>query len=154
MARIRSRDTKPELIVRSVLHRAGIRFSLRRKDLPGKPDIVLPKYQTVILVHGCFWHRHPGCSVATTPKSNIEFWHKKFDTNVKRDRRNQRALRRLGWKVIVVWECQIMKNPFAVLKRILREINYTNNELDYTKLPPRKSLLSVAEERLHYNLRE
>lgn len=106
MSRIRGRDTTPELLVRSNLHRLGYRFRLHRRDLPGSPDIVLRKYNAVIFVHGCFWHRHKGCRFAYTPKSRIKFWSFKFDGNVARDRRNQRALRRLGWRVLVVWECQ------------------------------------------------
>lgn len=107
MSRIRGRDTLPERAVRSALHRAGYRFRLHRKDLPGRPDIVLPKHSIVVFVHGCFWHRHPGCRFAYTPKSRITFWQQKFDGNVERDRRNVRALRALGWRVITVWECQI-----------------------------------------------
>ena len=106
MSRIRGKDTTPELAVRSALHRLGYRFRLHRRDLPGRPDIVLPKYGTVIFVHGCFWHRHARCKYAYTPKSRVEFWHHKFQQNVERDRRVQRELRRLGWKVIVVWECE------------------------------------------------
>ena len=106
MSRIRGRDTQPELAVRSALHRAGYRFRLHRKDLPGRPDIVLPKHRTVVFVHGCFWHRHKGCRFAYTPKSRVAFWQKKFDDNVERDRRNVRALRALGWRVVTVWECQ------------------------------------------------
>lgn len=106
MSQVRSKDTKPEQIVRSLLHRQGFRFRLHRKDLPGHPDIVLPKYATVILVHGCFWHRHEGCSDATTPKSRSEFWKKKFTENIMRDKRTTSALRAKGWRVIVVWECE------------------------------------------------
>jgi DNA mismatch endonuclease (patch repair protein) len=106
MSRIRSRDTVPELQVRSALHRAGYRFRLHRKDLPGRPDIVLPKHSTVVFVHGCFWHRHPGCRFAYLPKSRVAFWRKKFNDNVERDRRNRRDLRRRGWRVITIWECQ------------------------------------------------
>lgn len=106
MSRIRDRDTKPELTVRSVLHRQGYRFRLHRKDLPGKPDIVLPKFGTVIFVHGCFWHRHPGCKFAYTPKSRQEFWQNKFSSNVRRDNRVQAELANLGWKVHVIWECE------------------------------------------------
>jgi len=84
----------------------GYRFRLHRKDLPGKPDIVLPKYRTVIFVHGCFWHRHTECKYAYTPKSNVEFWEKKFKANVERDQNNNRILQELGWKIIVIWECQ------------------------------------------------
>ena len=106
MAQIRSVDTTPEKRVRSLLHRLGYRFRLHRKDLPGRPDIVLPKHRTVILVHGCFWHRHKGCKKTTSPKSNVEFWESKFERNMLRDRRNGYRLRRLGWRVRVIWECQ------------------------------------------------
>ena len=106
MGRIRGANTKPERLVRSMLHRMGLRFRLHRKDLPGKPDIVLPKHRTVIFVHGCFWHRHRGCRFAYTPKSRVEFWTRKFEQNVERDRRACRVLRRQGWRVITIWECQ------------------------------------------------
>lgn len=106
MSRIRSRDTKPELIVRRLLHRMGYRFRLHRKDLPGSPDIVLPKYKTVIFVHGCFWHRHEGCRYAYNPKSRVDFWQKKFLQNVERDRKVRHELIELGWRVLVVWECE------------------------------------------------
>lgn len=107
MSRIRSRDTKPELAVRSLLHRMGFRFSLQRKDLPGKPDIILPKHKTVIFVHGCFWHRHEKCRYAYKPKSRKTFWNAKFKENVRRDRQNLRALKQMGWKSVVFWECTI-----------------------------------------------
>jgi DNA mismatch endonuclease (patch repair protein) len=106
MARIRSKDTKPELAVRSALHRIGFRFRLHCGALPGRPDIVLPRYRTVILVQGCFWHRHPDCRLAYFPKSRQDFWRRKFAANVERDRRTRRELRKLGWHAIVVWECQ------------------------------------------------
>ena len=106
MSRIRSRDTNPELTVRSVLHRLGYRFRLHKPTLPGKPDIVLPKHHAVLLVHGCFWHRHPRCQFAYSPKSNQAFWMTKFSQNIARDVRNKRALRKMGWRVLVIWECQ------------------------------------------------
>ena len=106
MARIRSRDTAPEKIVRSTLHRAGYRFRLHSTQLPGRPDIVLPKHRTVVFVHGCFWHRHKRCRFAYTPKSRVAFWNEKFFRNVERDRQNVASLRRLGWRVITVWECE------------------------------------------------
>ncbi len=106
MSRIRGADTSPERIVRSVLHRLGARFRLHGKDLPGKPDIIMPRRRTVILVHGCFWHRHAGCKYAYTPKSRTAFWMRKFEGNVERDRRTVARLRKMGWRVIVVWECQ------------------------------------------------
>ncbi len=106
MSRIRSKNTKPELIVRSLLHGMGYRFRLHRKDLPGKPDIVLPKYKTVIFVHGCFWHRHKGCKKCTTPSSNKEYWKRKFERNVANDKIHKAQLRGKGWKVFVIWECE------------------------------------------------
>lgn len=112
MGRIRNRNTKPEIAVRSLLYGMGYRFTVngpKNRSLPGKPDIVLPKYRTVIFVHGCFWHRHRGCKETTTPKTRTEWWQAKFDGNVERDRRNQRELRRMGWKVVVVWECETKK---------------------------------------------
>jgi DNA mismatch endonuclease (patch repair protein) len=107
MRRVRSTDTTPERKVRSLLHKLGFRFRLQRRDLPGKPDIVLPKRRTVIFVHGCFWHRHPGCSRATTPSSSQEYWLPKFRRTIERDKKNQDELRRQGWNVIVVWECEV-----------------------------------------------
>lgn len=109
MSRIKCKDTKPELAVRSLLHRMGYRFRLHKKDLPGKPDIVLPKYKTVIFVHGCYWHRHKGCKYAYNPKSKVDFWQKKFDGNVERDKKKRIELKQLGWNVIVIWECETKK---------------------------------------------
>lgn len=106
MSRIRDRDTKPERVVRSVVHRMGYRFRLRRRDLPGKPDIVLPKHRSVILVHGCFWHGHAGCTKAKRPETKRDFWNSKLDGNIERDRAAIAALQRQGWRVLVVWECQ------------------------------------------------
>lgn len=105
MSRIRSRDTKPEMIVRSIVHQMGFRFRLHRKDLAGKPDLVLPRHHKVIFVHGCFWHMHRCRYGRVTPKTNADFWQTKRTGNVARDRRNLRSLRRDGWKVLVVWEC-------------------------------------------------
>jgi DNA mismatch endonuclease (patch repair protein) len=106
MSRIRSRNTRPELVVRSVLHRLGYRFRLHSRTLPGHPDIVLPRHRTVVLVHGCFWHHHSGCRFAYTPKTRRDFWSAKFKANMERDRRTQKALRRAGWQVLIIWECQ------------------------------------------------
>jgi len=123
MSRIKGKDTKPEKIVRSILHKAGFRFRLNRKDLPGKPDIVLPKYKSVILVHGCFWHRHPRCKYAYTPKSRVTFWQKKFSENIERDKFVKRELRKMGWKVIVVWECELKNDKKEkTINKILKEI--------------------------------
>lgn len=110
MRAIRGNNTCPEVFVRRVLHRQGFRFRLNVKDLPGKPDIVLPKHHAAIFVHGCFWHQHSGCKYAVMPKSNTDFWQKKLESNVARDALNIAKLIALGWKSIVVWECDI-KNP-------------------------------------------
>lgn len=107
MARIRSKDTLPELALRRDLHRIGLRFTLGNSRLPGKPDLVFPRYKAVVFVHGCFWHRHQGCSVATIPKSNTSFWQEKFNRNVARDSRVAEELTAAGWRVIVAWECAL-----------------------------------------------
>lgn len=109
MSRIKNRDTKPELIVRKALHYRGYRFRLYRKDLPGHPDIVLPKHKTVIFVHGCFWHRHEGCRYAYQPKSRIDFWQKKFHQNIDRDKTVRKLLVEAGWNVFIIWECETKK---------------------------------------------
>jgi len=106
MSRVRTRDTAPERIVRSVLHRLGYRFRLNGEDLPGKPDIVLPRHRKVIFVHGCFWHGHSRCKRGARPTTNVEFWNKKLDSNISRDRRARIGLKKLGWQSLIVWECQ------------------------------------------------
>jgi DNA mismatch endonuclease (patch repair protein) len=107
MRRIRSSNTKPEVLLRKALHARGLRFRLHGRQLPGKPDVVLPRHRVAIFVHGCFWHRHEGCKVATTPKSNTQFWIDKFDRNVARDKRVRSELEAAGWRVIVSWECEL-----------------------------------------------
>lgn len=107
MGRVRGKDTTPEMAVRSLLHSLGFRYRLHRPDLPGKPDIVLPKYKAVVFVHGCFWHRHAGCSRASTPATRRDYWLPKFQRTIDRDKRNQAELRSAGWNVIVVWECEL-----------------------------------------------
>jgi DNA mismatch endonuclease (patch repair protein) len=127
MSRVRGKDTKPELMVRSLLHRNGYRFRLHKKGLPGTPDIVLVKYKTVIFVHGCFWHRHKGCLDATTPKTRTDFWEKKFKENTDRDKRTAAALRELGWRDIVVWECELSR-PVELFLRLQAEIKQSPYE--------------------------
>lgn len=117
MSRIRSKDTSPELAVRKVLFGMGYRYRLHSSKLPGKPDIVLSKYKSVVFVHGCFWHRHPGCRFAYTPKSRLEFWNGKFEANVRRDDHAKRQLKDLGWKQLTIWECETRK-PDAVARRL------------------------------------
>jgi DNA mismatch endonuclease (patch repair protein) len=127
MSRIRSKNTSPELWVRSLLHNLGYRFRIHRNDLPGTPDIVLPRYRVAVLVHGCFWHRHPGCKYAYTPKTRIQFWRQKFAANIKRDRTNQDALKTAGWRLIIVWECEL-KNPESLSASLVRGLNLSNGE--------------------------
>ncbi len=114
MSKVRGANTKPERLLRSALHKLGFRFRIQRKDLPGKPDIVLPKYKAVILVHGCFWHQHPGCKLAAMPQTNVDFWKTKLEGNAVRDRLTKEKLEALGWRVIIVWGCEVkglIKNP-------------------------------------------
>ena len=125
MSRVRSRDTKPEVKIRSLLHRLGFRFRLCDKSLPGKPDIVLKKYKTVIFVNGCFWHHHENCPKSKLPETNKEFWEKKIRSNVERDGKNKQELAEQGWRVLVIWECEVKKiidNP-QMLKSLLFESN-------------------------------
>jgi DNA mismatch endonuclease (patch repair protein) len=117
MSRIRGRDTGPELAVRSILHAHGLRFRLHGKGLPGRPDIVLPRHRVAVFVHGCFWHRHPRCKYAYSPRTRKEFWHQKFQATVRRDAAAIRALRKLGWRPVIVWECEV-----AHSSRILRKV--------------------------------
>ena len=153
MSRIRSSDTTPERVVRSLLHRLGYRFSLRRKNLAGTPDIVLRKYKTVIFVHGCFWHRHPGCKQASNPKSRTKFWREKFQRNVARDERNQCELRKQGWNVIVAWECEIKSDPVAAVLDIVRRFDpERGGGVSYDELPDGRECLKVAEKRMRYTL--
>jgi DNA mismatch endonuclease (patch repair protein) len=133
MSRIRSRHTKPELIVRSVLHQLGFRFRLNHRSLPCRPDVVLTRYRTAVFVHGCFWHRHPGCQYAYTPKTNLPFWTKKFQANVSRDKGAMRSLRRMGWKTVVVWECQTTDRG-ALIRRLKTELAQVVRQSRY--VPP------------------
>ena len=122
MSAIKSKNTKPEIFVRKLLHSKGYRFRLHKKDLPGSPDIVLPKYKTVIFVHGCFWHRHKNCKYASTPKTRQEFWEAKFRENINRDKLNQENLSSKGWKIIIVWECEIKDKDFDLNRLFKNEI--------------------------------
>mgnify|MGYP001498655363 CR=1 FL=1 len=125
MSAIKSKNTKPEVKVRKVLHSMGYRFRLHSKNLPGSPDIVLPKYKTVIFVHGCFWHRHENCKYASTPKTRQEFWNKKFNENILRDKKNLEILSSLGWKIIIIWECEIRNkkiNLEQIFKNVIKKI--------------------------------
>jgi DNA mismatch endonuclease (patch repair protein) len=112
-------NSSAEVQVRRLLHRLGLRFRLHQRNLPGTPDIVLPRYKTVVFVHGCFWHRHEGCSKATMPKTRSAFWRAKFEGNVERDRRNVDALENAGWRVLVVWQCEL-SSPIRLQDRLSR----------------------------------
>lgn len=117
MRLVKPADTKTEIAVRRILHALGFRFRLHCQALPGKPDVILPRWRTIILIHGCFWHRHAGCRKATTPKTKRRFWKKKFNTNVKRDQRVHAELEKLGWRVCVVWQCELAA-PTELAKRL------------------------------------
>lgn len=119
MARVRSKDTKPEMAVCRYLHNHGLRYRLHRRDLPGCPDLVFSSRRGAVFIHGCFWHRHPGCRKTTIPASRVEFWRNKFGTTVKRDARAQEELRRAEWTVLVIWECEVTPEG---LDRLLRQI--------------------------------
>ena len=119
MARVRSKDTKPEMAVRRYLHNHGLRYRLHRRDLPGCPDLAFTSRRVAVFIHGCFWHRHPGCRKTTMPASRIEFWRDKFDATVKRDAKAREELHRAGWTVLVIWECEVTPEG---LDRLFRQI--------------------------------
>jgi DNA mismatch endonuclease (patch repair protein) len=121
MSRVGGKNTKPEILVRSLLHRMGYRFRLDYKSLPGRPDIVLPKFHKVIFVHGCFWHGHPNCHRAALPQTNVEFWTEKMKCNGERDLKNIRALRKLRWKPLIIWQCEI-RNLEKLERKIVKFI--------------------------------
>jgi DNA mismatch endonuclease, patch repair protein len=126
MGRIKNKNTQPEVKIRSIIHRMGFRFRLNRLDLPGKPDIVLPKYHKVIFVNGCFWHGHLNCPRGKRPTTNIDFWSKKLDANILRDTKNVDLLKKLGWDVLVLWQCEL-NNEKIILARINDYFNINNN---------------------------
>jgi len=130
MSRIKSQNTKPEILVRSTLHRMGYRFRLHGRIskrlfpkgiLPGKPDIVMKKYRTVIFIHGCFWHRHEKCKRASIPKTRTEWWNEKLERNIQRDIKNEKDLQHLGWKVVIIWECEIRNKKLIDLQILFDE---------------------------------
>ncbi|NCB40531.1 MAG: DNA mismatch endonuclease Vsr [Erysipelotrichia bacterium] len=118
MSRIKGKNTKPELVLRSLLHQAGFRYRLHPENMPGKPDIVLPRYNTAIFVNGCFWHRHENCRFAYVPKSRPEFWMEKFQSTILRDENKKQLLIADGWHVMIVWECDLKKDPKAVAEKL------------------------------------
>ncbi len=149
MSRVSGKNTKPELIMRTLLHRAGYRFKINDKDLPGKPDIVLPKYGTTIFIHGCFWHQHKNCKQASVPQTNQEFWQQKFIRNQRKDSRTKRQLNAMGWSVMTLWECKIKKDPQAALNRIIKKLANTIN-YEYKTNDTRQNILKAAEKKWRY----
>ncbi len=129
MSHISGKNTKPEILVRSLLHRMGYRFRIHKKDLPGRPDICLPKHKKVIFVHGCFWHGHENCSRSKRPTTNVEFWNKKIDGNIERDKENIKKLRRLGWQTLMIWTCEI-KNQEELKNKLISFIERQEFEQD------------------------
>ena len=128
MSRVKGKNTRPEKTIRSLLHRLGYRFRIHRSNLPGSPDIVLPKYKTVVFVHGCFWHRHAGCSKATMPAAHRDYWETKFAENLERDARKERELATLGWHVITVWQCEtVRKRREPLVRRLEEELRSTRS---------------------------
>ena len=121
MSQIKGSNTKPEIIVRSFLHKAGFRFRLHIKDLPGKPDIVLKKYMTAIFVDGCYWHRHQGCKLAYNPKSRKDFWQSKFEANIRRDRDVNRMYESISWTLIRIWQCEVNNKNLTELAKKLKK---------------------------------
>ena len=122
MSRIRGKNTKPEMKLRSLLHRAGFRFRVHDSNLPGTPDIVLPRYKSAIFVNGCFWHRHEGCKYCAMPKTRKDFWEKKFSDTVKRDRAKHKQLQEAGWDVLVVWECELKTDSEIMVKGLIKQL--------------------------------
>lgn len=120
MSRVKAKDSLAEMRVRRIAHSLGLRYRLHRRDLPSTPDLVFPRYRVVLFVHGCFWHRHPGCKKATTPKSRVKFWQEKFRRNIVRDQQAIQDLQSMGWKVVIIWECET-KEKEVVLFRLHEE---------------------------------
>jgi DNA mismatch endonuclease (patch repair protein) len=156
MSKVRSADTKPEWILRCGLHRLGFRYRLGNKQLPGRPDLVFPKYRSVVFVHGCYWHRHGGCKDATMPKSNVPFWTEKFAENTDRDSRVERELTSRGWRVLVVWECELVSKTVEAVRKVAAWLREGAPAADWTRYNrqdvDRGTLLAVAEEKVRYRI--
>lgn len=142
MASVRQRNTGPEMLLRKELHRLGLRYRLHDKKLSGSPDIVLNKYQAVIFVHGCFWHRH-GCKLSTSPSTRKEFWQEKFEQNIRRDKKNNKELLQLGWRILVVWQCAINATTISAVSNIVDRWLHSNKK--YCELPSTKKRLMMPE---------
>jgi DNA mismatch endonuclease (patch repair protein) len=129
MSKIRSKNTKPEIMLRRALFELGYRYRIHNKTLPGKPDIVLSKYKTVIFIHGCFWHYHADCREGRIPNTNSLFWKEKLLKNITRDQKHQESLKLLGWNVLICWECEIEKNKDAIVEKIIAFLNNSTKEV-------------------------
>jgi DNA mismatch endonuclease (patch repair protein) len=150
MSKIRSRDTKPEWILRCGLHRLGFRYRIKNSQLPGQPDLIFPKFRAAVFVHGCYWHRHPGCKDASIPKTNVNFWTRKFAENVERDRRMKQKLENRGWRIMVVWECELSRQTVETIQRVAYWLRQGVGCHDYAV--NRNELLAVAEEKIRYRI--
>jgi DNA mismatch endonuclease, patch repair protein len=156
MSKVRSGDTKPEWILRTGLHRLGFRYRLRKRQLPGQPDLTFPKFRAVVFVHGCYWHRHHGCKDASRPKSNVDFWTRKFTENVERDRRTEEQLSATGWRVMVVWQCELVQKTVETIQKValwLKEGAASGDQFGYGEpIMDRGDLLAVAEKRVRFRI--
>lgn len=156
MSKVRSADTKPEWILRCGLHRLGFRYRLRNRHLPGRPDLAFPQYRAAVFVHGCYWHRHSGCKDASTPKSNVAFWIEKFAENKERDRRTEWQLAQRGWRVMVVWECELVNYTIETVGKVARWLRHETAAADQFRYDEpavdRGELLAVAEEKVRYRI--
>ena len=156
MSKVRSADTKPEWIIRCGLHRLGFRYRLKNKHLPGKPDLVFPKYRSAVFVHGCYWHRHLGCRNVTMPKNNVRFWIDKFQKNTDRDCRKQRLLLEQGWRVLVVWECELVNYTVETIEKVSIWLRQGANEeihlIHEKSVLNRRVLLNLAEKKIRLRI--
>lgn len=152
LSTVRAKDTRPEWILRVALHRLGFRYQLHRKDLPGRPDLVFPKYRSAILVHGCFWHRHMKCIEASMPSTNQGFWSTKFSSTIKHDAKILRELHSQGWKTMIVWECQLEKNTIPTINRVANWLSLNDSawdpSLDIGHAINRTALIKTATEKV------
>ena len=150
MASVGQKDTGAEMVLRRALHRSGLRYRLHVRELPGSPDLVFPRFRAAVFVHGCYWHRHPGCKDAGMPGTNVDFWRRKFDENVARDRRKQQQLADSGWRVMVVWECELVGQTVPTLQRVASWLTNESNA-SYARVN-RRQLLAVAERKVRYRI--
>ncbi|MDF7806189.1 DNA mismatch endonuclease Vsr [Pontiellaceae bacterium B12219] len=149
MAAVKSKDTTPEKLLRSILHKKGLRFRLHNKKLPGSPDITLPRFKTVIFMHGCFWHGHhdSNCKLARTPKSNVQFWTEKVEANHARDKRSRRELMELGWRVLIVWECSLHTRRHELSDFADSIVDWLHGNIPFSETTAEGGLISIDSEK-------